>query len=52
MGYAYEALARAEKILGDEAAAKIHHAEATRLAEIVDDEESKQMLLNDLNGLA
>lgn len=51
LGYAYEALARAEKIQGNLAKAKEHHAEATRLAESVEDTESQQMLMNDLNSL-
>jgi hypothetical protein len=51
LGYAYEALARAETIQGNTAKAKEHHAEASRLAETIDDAESKQMLLSDLNGM-
>ncbi len=51
LGYAYEALARAEKIQGNAEKAQEHHAEALRLAENIDDAESKQMLLNDLHGL-
>jgi tetratricopeptide (TPR) repeat protein len=51
LGYAHEALARAEKIQGNEAKAKDHLSEALRLAETIDDAESQQMLLNDLNRL-
>jgi hypothetical protein len=51
MGYAHEALARAEAFQGNKAKAKEHHAEASRLAEQITDAEDKQMLMNDLNGL-
>jgi hypothetical protein len=51
LGYAHEALARAEKIQGNIAKAKEHHAEATRLAKSLDDAESQMMLMNDLNNI-
>lgn len=51
LGYAHEALARAAKIQGNTAKAKEHHAEASRLAETIDDAESQKMLMNDLNGM-
>ena len=50
-GYAHEALARAERLLGNQAQAKKHHAEALLFAESIPDAESKQMLLGDLESL-
>jgi hypothetical protein len=47
-GYAYEALARAESVAGDDARMKEHLAEAKRIAETVTDPDSKKMLLDDL----
>jgi hypothetical protein len=51
LGYAYEALARAEKTAGDAAAARTYTAEAARLAETVSDAEDRKLLMNDLKTL-
>ena len=51
LGYAYEALARAESIADNGAKAKEHLAEARRHAEGVRDAEDKQLLVNDLKTL-
>jgi hypothetical protein len=51
LAYAYEALARAEQLAGNESLVKQYHTEAIRLAEAVTDPEDKQFLLNDLNTL-
>ncbi|MHC4993628.1 MAG: hypothetical protein ACYTGQ_01100 [Planctomycetota bacterium] len=48
LGYAYEALARAEWIAGNDAKAKEYLAEARRIAESVTDEEERGWLVNDL----
>lgn len=52
VAYAHEALARAAKMAGDERAAALHLAEASRLAEHLDDPEEKKLLDDDLNSLA
>lgn len=50
-GYAHEALARAERLAGNDSKAQEHAAEARRLAgEVVDPEEQKY-LLADLDGM-
>lgn len=51
MGYANEALARAELILGNKEEAKKHQAEALLFWEGIPDAEDKQMLLRDLESL-
>ena len=51
LAYAYEALARAEKVAGNRAKAAKYHAEATRSAESVDDAEDRKVLLSDLETL-
>jgi hypothetical protein len=48
LGYAHEALARAEALSGRDAPKAAHLAEATRLAGLVTDEESRKWLLDDL----
>ncbi len=48
LGYAYEALARAEMVAGDKAKMAEYLAEAQRAAERVKDAESRKMLLDDL----
>lgn len=49
LAYAYEALARAEKLAGNESLAESYRAEAMRLAEMVTDPEDKKLLIDDLN---
>ena len=51
LGYAYEALARAEQVGGNANMAKQHLAEARRVADSLPDPEAKQLLLADLNAL-
>jgi hypothetical protein len=51
LAYAYEALARAEKLAGNDALVDTYHAEAARLAELVTDPEDKQLLIADLNTI-
>jgi len=51
LGYAYEALARAELLVGNNAKARQHLADARRQAEGVSDDESRQMLVDDLRTL-
>jgi hypothetical protein len=48
LGYAYEALARAERLAGNQAQAAAHLAEAQRWAAQVPTEDDRQLLLNDL----
>ena len=48
LGYAYEALARGEAAIGDHAKADEWLAKANEVAEMITDEETKQMLLDDL----
>jgi tetratricopeptide (TPR) repeat protein len=50
-GYAYEALARLEKSAGNNEQAERYLASALALAEKTEDEEDRQMLLNDLANL-
>lgn len=52
LGYAHEALARAEQLSRDIPAAEHHLAEARRLAALVADKEERAALENDLAGLA
>lgn len=51
LAYAYEALARAEKLAGNGALVETYHAEAARLAEAVTDPEDKKLLLDDLKTI-
>lgn len=48
LGYAYEALARAESLSGDSPALKSYLQEANNIADQIEDNDAKQMLLNDL----
>ena len=48
LGYAYEALARAEMVAGDKAKLAEYESEARSAAERVTDAESKKMLMDDL----
>jgi len=48
LGYAYEALARAEAVGGDHAKAKAYTSEAKNAAEHVTDADSRKWLLDDL----
>ena len=52
LGYAHEALARAEAVAGNEAKAGEHLAEARRIAEGLPNPDAKKQLLADLGGLA
>lgn len=49
LAYAYEALARAEALAGNQALAEQYYGEALRLAEAVVDTEDRELLLADLN---
>jgi tetratricopeptide (TPR) repeat protein len=51
LAYAYEALARAEKVAGNAAMANRYYAEAERIAGSVHDDEERAALLNDLSTL-
>lgn len=51
LGYAYEALARAERVAGNDARCRQHVAEARRLAETVSDPDEKKLLLDDLETI-
>jgi len=51
LGYAYEALARAEAVAGNRAQAAEYLAEARRAAERMTDAEAQKMLLDDLDGV-
>lgn len=51
LGYAYEALARAESVAGDSEKAKEYLSEARKAADQVTDEDSKKMLLDDLEAI-
>ena len=51
LAYAYEALARAEQVAGNESLVKQYHAEAMRLAEAVVDAEDRELLLADLDTI-
>lgn len=52
MGYAHEALGRAELIAGNGDRAQEHLAESRRIAEGLPDPDAKKRLLADLDGLA
>ena len=52
LGYAYEALARAEHAAGDPAKAREHLAESRRIAEGLPNPDAKKQLLADLDKLA
>ena len=52
VGFAYEALARAESLRGDSERAAKHLAEARKQAEAITDDEDKQLLLGDLETIA
>ena len=51
MGYAYEALARAESVAGDRRKMDEHLRKARELADSVSDVESRKILLADLDGI-
>ncbi len=51
VGYAYEALARAELVANNRARSKEYLAEALRRAELVTDTEDKALLVSDLQSL-
>ena len=51
LGYAYEALARAEQVAGNKPLVEQYHAEARRLAEAVVDAEDRELLLADLDTI-
>ena len=51
LGYAYEALSRAEKVAGDAGQAKTYLALAHEACEKISDDEEKKMLLKDLETL-
>ncbi len=51
LGYAYEALARAEKVAGEADQAKTYLSLAREACEKVSDDEEKKMLLKDLDTL-
>ena len=51
LAYAFEALARAEKVSGNRLMAAKYRAEATRLAELVEEADDKKMLLADLAAI-
>ena len=51
LGYAYESLARAEALAGDQAQAKAYLEMARAEAEKVSDNEARQMLLDDLRTI-
>lgn len=50
LGYAYEALARAEQAAGNQAGAREYAAEAQRLAGLVSDPEDRKLLMDDLGS--
>jgi hypothetical protein len=52
LGYAFEALARAEMVAGDQAKMNQHLEMARQAAEQVEDADSKQWLLDDLDSIA
>jgi hypothetical protein len=52
LGYAHEALARAERLAGNSVAARHHLAEAERLAALVADAQERAALTSDLAQLA
>jgi len=50
-GYAYEALARAEAVAGDEESMKAYLDKARQAADQIDDDESKSWILSDLDTI-
>lgn len=52
LGYAYEALARAEMVVGDKKKMGEYLQEARRVADLVSDSNAKQMLLDDLDTIS
>jgi hypothetical protein len=52
LGYAYEALARAEFVAGNEERAREHLAESRRIAEALPNPDAKKQLLADLDALS
>ena len=51
LSYAYEALARAEKLAGHTDLVAKYRAEATRLSEAVEDADERELLINDLKTI-
>lgn len=51
LSYAYEALARAEKLAGHTDLVAKYRAEATRLSEAVEDIDERELLINDLKTI-
>jgi hypothetical protein len=51
LGYAYEALARAELVAGDQTQMTENLREALRITEMIDDPDDRQMLLADLETI-
>ena len=51
VGYAYEALARAEKVAGNTSLMAKYKAEAVRLAETVEDADERKQLIDDLASI-
>ena len=51
LGYAYEALARAERLAGNEDLTSSHLANAFRLAHQVEEADERKALLDDLNSI-
>jgi len=51
LGYAYEALARAESVAGNAKKAQEYVREARRVAETMPDPEAKKQLLSDLETI-
>jgi tetratricopeptide (TPR) repeat protein len=51
LGYAYEALARAEKLSGNTAQAEVYLKEASRLAELVKGDDDQKQLFADIASL-
>jgi hypothetical protein len=51
LGYAYEALARAEALAGETARMKAHIAAALQVAEKITDLDAHRQLLNDLESI-
>jgi hypothetical protein len=51
LAYAYEALARAEKVAGNTSLTAKYKAEAVRLAETIEDAEDRKLLIDDLASI-
>jgi len=51
LGYAYEALARAESVAGDKSKMQEYLDEANRLAESIADQDEQELLMNDLKTI-